>query len=1345
MTTSEAHSDSADPGQRRSIPRIVRVSAWAAGCLMLAALVTVIALVTLVNSDGVHRYLLEKAQSEASARLGVRVRLENFTLHLSTLSLDLYGISVDGAAPYAHPALLEVDHVQIGARVVSVLTKTWYLAGVEVDHPAVWITVDKNGVSNLPQLKSNNGGSGTSIFDLAIRHAVLNRGEVYFNSRPSALEADVHDVDFHAAFNSLLAKYSGKLAYTNAHLEYGALRPIVHDLDVSFDATPSTFHLTQATLSSGPSHVALTATLNNYSNPDVQAQYDATVDGNQLGLILRSSSVPAGQVRATGTIGYRHAANRSLLESLEVNGDLASRKLNVKTSAARGEIDDLAAHYSLANGDATLRDLRAHVLDGVLTAQGTMKNVGGDSRSSVNAALHGASMARLRQALLRPGAQPGADVNGKLDATATASWGKTLDDLTARVDASAKGQVFRSNGAQSAASSQTAEPGSIPVETAVHGTYSAASKQLALENSNLHTAQTNVNLNGIVGRNSSIAVTVQANDLREVAEIADLFRAPAAGGPPQPIDLAGEVEFAGRIQGTTAAPHLTGTLTAANLHLNGTDWKSLRTDVDLSPSRAALEHAAIESASGGHIALSASADLDDWAFTKQSPIQVQLSASRLNVAELAKLAQQQIPVTGVLNANLNVHGDELHPEGNGNVSLTQVTAYDEPIQQVNASFTGDGNGVHANFSARLAGGEIQGNGTVQPEQRTYSAQIASSGIDLGKLHAVQARGIDASGVVALHVTGQGTFDNPQLDASLQIPTLTMDDQKLSAVNLHANLANHAAQAELTSSVLGAQIHGKATVELSGDYLADASVDTNAFSLGPVLEAYAPDEADDVSGQTEVHATLHGPLKDRDQLEAHATIPLLKLGYSNTVTLAAAAPILIDYKNGVVNLQPTAIRGTDTDLKLQAAIPVSGSGAASLLAQGTVNLQLLQLFNPDLHSSGEVNLNINSHGPLNGTGLGGEIEVVDANVSSADLPVGLQHGNGTLTLMADRLNIDKFQATMGGGTVAAQGGIVYRPRLQFNMGVAAQGVRILYPQGMRESVDATLRLTGGFDRATLGGNVNLSDLSFTPAFDLSTFIDQFSGGVEAPQRGFAQNVALNIGVQSTNDVNLVSRTLSVGGSANLQVRGTAAEPVILGRVNLSGGDIILNGNRFVLTGGTVQFVNPSETAPVVNLTLSTSIQQYNIDLRFNGPVAQLRSEYSSDPALPTADIINLLAFGETTEASAQNTMTSDQQAESLVASQVSSQLTSRVSKVAGISQLSISPVLAGSSSQGPPGANITIQQRVTSNLFVTFSTNVASTQSQTIQGQYKVSPRVSLSATRDPNGGFAVDALIKKSW
>ena len=102
------------------------------------------------------------------------------------------------------------------------------------------------------------------------------------------------------------------------------------------------------------------------------------------------------------------------------------------------------------------------------------------------------------------------------------------------------------------------------------------------------------------------------------------------------------------------------------------------------------------------------------------------------------------------------------------------------------------------------------------------------------------------------------------------------------------------------------------------------------------------------------------------------------------------------------------------------------------------------------------------------------------------------------------------------------------------------------------------------------------------------------------------------------------------------------------------------------------------------------------------------------------------------------------AASVVANEVSSQITGRVARVAGISQLSINPELGNAQNGQSAGANITIQQRVTGNLFITFSTDTAQG-TQTIQGQYKVSPKVSLSATRNPNGGFAADVLIKKQY
>ena len=526
----------------------------------------------------------------------------------------------------------------------------------------------------------------------------------------------------------------------------------------------------------------------------------------------------------------------------------------------------------------------------------------------------------------------------------------------------------------------------------------------------------------------------------------------------------------------------------------------------------------------------------------------------------------------------------------------------------------------------------------------------------------------------------------------------------------------------------------------------ATLDTQGIPLAPLLAVYAPDQAANISGQTELHATLHGPLKIKQQIEAHVTIPVLKVAYGSDIQFAATAPIHVDYKNGIIDVQRSSIKGTDTDLQFQGSIPTTGTAPMSVLLLGTVDLHLAQLFSPDLRTAGQIKFNVNSYGAASGLDLAGTIDVVDASMSTPDLPVGLQHCNGSLALTKDRLSISKFEGQMGGGTLTAQGGVALRPSIQFDMGVAAHDVRMLYPQGMRERLNANIRLTGSTTAAVLGGNVNLADLSFTRAFDLGDFINQISGGVAAPpSQGFTQNIALNLAVHSSNNVNLVSRTLSVGGTANLQVRGTVADPVILGRVNLTGGDIILNGNRYLLTGGTIQFVNPSVTQPVVNLTITTTIQQYNISLRFEGPVDQLHTQYTSDPSLPSADIIHLLAFGQTTEASAVNATPANQAAETLVANQVSSQVTSRISKVAGISQLSVNPVLAGSNQQGPAGANVTIQQRVTGNLFVTFSSNVTTTQGQTIQGQYQVSPRVAVSATRDPNGGFAVDTLIKKSW
>ena len=1340
--------------ERKAIPMrrkhlLLKIAAWTVGAVVALIILAGITVTILLHNERFHRYLLKTVQTQASESLGVRVQLQEFALHVSSLSLDLYGLTVDGAAPYSNPPLLQVDHAEAGVRIVSILRRKWYLDSFRVDRPIVRVVVDAYGVSNIPVFKSSgSSSSNTSLFDLGVRHVVLDRGEIYYNNKQSALSADLHDAEFQAVFDILLQKYSGKVAYSDGHITAGDLKTIPHSLEAEFDATPTVFHLTRAKLSAGPSQLMLIATLANYANPNVDARYDAIIDGAQVAQILASPSVPTGQVRATGAVHYAQTGNGPPLDALTVNGDLNAGALQIKTPSIRAQVTNLAAHYSLTNGDAVLHDFKANLLGGQLTAAGTMSNIGGDPHSRLNGQLRGVSLASVRRATMPSAAASNIAVDGQLNAQITASWSKTLNDLLAHTDATIHGRVLSATAKTVAFKEhEIADQTGVSIDSAIHGIYTAANGQIALKESYFRTPQTNLTMNGVVSQRSSLALRLQADDLREVENIADLFRTAPAGQSLQPLGLSGTASFEGTVQGSTSAPHLMGQFQASNLHVHGSEWKMLRTSIDASPSQISLQHGDLEPATRGHISFDASTGLTKWSFTNSSPVQLELAASQLDIADLMKAAGQQAPVDGALSVNVKMHGTELNPIGDGSIVASGLMAYGQPIDSAKITFAGTGAEAHANLAIQLPSGNVQSKVSVRPKERTYTAQLTAAGIKLDQLQALKARNINASGEVSLNANGQGSFDNPQLDAALQIPQLVVQGQAITGLKLQMNVANHVANASLATSAVNTNIQAKAKIDLTGDYLADASLDTQTIPFQPLLAVYAPEQAANLSGQTELHLTLHGPLKNKNLLEAHLDVPVLKMAYGSTVQLAAASPIHVDYKGGIVTLQRASIRGTDTDLQLEGSIPVEGIAASnapmSATLQGSVNLHVVQLFDPDVRTSGELKLNVHSTGESD---IGGQIEIVDAAFASSDLPVGLQHGNGVLSVSRDRISINKFQGTVGGGTLIAQGGATLRPKLQFDVGVSGQGMRMLYPQGMRESISANIRLVGTPDAAMLNGAVNLSDISFTSAFDLNNFISQFSGGVATPPTpGLAQNLQLNLAVRSTNNVNLVSRSLSINGSANLQVRGTAADPVILGRVNLNSGDIILNGDRFLLDGGTIAFVNPSETEPVVNLSLKTTIQQYDVFLRFNGPVDQLRTNYSSNPALPSADIINLLAFGQTTEASAATATPANQAAESLVASQVSSQVTSRVSKIAGISQLSINPVLTSGTSQGPPGANITIQQRVTSNLFVTFSSNVASTQSQTIQGQYQISPRVALSVTRDQNGGFAFDALIKKNW
>jgi translocation and assembly module TamB len=98
--------------------------------------------------------------------------------------------------------------------------------------------------------------------------------------------------------------------------------------------------------------------------------------------------------------------------------------------------------------------------------------------------------------------------------------------------------------------------------------------------------------------------------------------------------------------------------------------------------------------------------------------------------------------------------------------------------------------------------------------------------------------------------------------------------------------------------------------------------------------------------------------------------------------------------------------------------------------------------------------------------------------------------------------------------------------------------------------------------------------------------------------------------------------------------------------------------------------------------------------FLGPFEKMQTSYVSDPPLPTADMINLLARGQTAHQAAASLGAS-----SLLTQAAASQVSSGVQKLNGLSNLSIDPTLGGNNSN--PGARMAMEKRVTNNFLFTF--------------------------------------------
>jgi translocation and assembly module TamB len=1282
-----------------------------------------------------HNYVFAKLQQQASEATGGVVRIQNFALHLSTLTADVYGITIRGREPKSEAPLVQADQLMVRLKIISLLHKKIDLNEIVIRHPVVNLLVERDGSTNLPVPRKSNSNSSTNLFDLGIQHFLLSHGEIYYNDVKTPLDAELHDLQLEINSELMGKGYDGTVSYREGRLQYGNMKPLPHGLKASFSATRAQFILKPLVLTVASSAIQLDGNVRNYSRPAVEGSYRITIHPQDFGPVFKNPSIPTGEVTLAGSLRYQYEANAPVLRTVVLDGRLNSPELALSSPDLRSVIRNVRGEFQLANGNLDARVLEVDLLGGRLSAVATVEHMDTNPISKLHASLQaislGAAKAALRTANLNH-----IPVEGHIDGTADAAWSGSMQNMKAHSDIELKAAL--------ASASSGSAP--IPLDGALHLSYDGRPNVTTWTNTFMRTAQTRVEINGTSGQRLNLTVEAHALDLRELDSLAAAFENASAQAStktrsPNSINLAGAADMQVFVQGSMNDPRIRGQLNGRNLQLENTVWRSLQLGLQASKSGISIEKGSLVSARQGYLNFALNSALSNWHYLPSSPINVQLESRDLAIKQLLEIAKLDYPVSGNLSVDVSMHGSQLNPMGNGSVRLAQANLYGQPLQQFSVQFQGTGDTLTSSLTVSTPAGSAKANLVFHPKIKGYEIQLEAPGIKLGELQPVQVRNLKVGGVLAASASGRGTLNDPQLTATVQIPELRVRQASISGIKADLNVANHRAQLALDSEVAQTFIQARGTMDLTDGYYTRATLDTKGMPIEELLALYAPAKNNGPRGTLEVHASAEGPLNDKTRMQAQVIIPTLKADYQG-LQIGNTRPVHIRYADSIVTLDSTEIAGTDTTVQLQGQLPLEGSAPVTLSAVGEVDMRLLRFFQPDVQSSGKLLLDVRGTGATAHPTLQGQLRVQDVSLMTPDAPLGLQKLNGVLDVNNDEVTITQFAGEAGGGQVSARGLIRYRPQLQMNVALQANSVRIRYQDAIRTVLEGNLDFVGTTEAAALKGRVLIDSLGFTQNFDLASLAAQVQSGPEsAPSQGMAEKVKLDIAVETSRDLDLTSSAVSLEGQANLRVIGTAADPVMVGRTQFTAGDIFLMNKRYQIERGIIEFSNPKRTAPVLNVVLTTTINQYNLRLTFQGSLDKMQTSYVSDPPLPTADIINLIARGQTAQQAA--AAPSNFGASSLLAQGAASQVSSGVQKLAGLSSLSIDPTLGGNDSN--PGARIAMQKRVTKDFLFTFATDVTSTQREIIQGEYQLSKAWSASVTRDENGGFAVDGKYHKRF
>ncbi|MGE0406959.1 MAG: translocation/assembly module TamB domain-containing protein, partial [Candidatus Korobacteraceae bacterium] len=890
------------------------------------------------------------------------------------------------------------------------------------------------------------------------------------------------------------------------------------------------------------------------------------------------------------------------------------------------------------------------------------------------------------------------------------------------------------------------------------GSYFFASDRLHFESLDLSGPSLQLNLTGVLGtREADARLTVRTSDAGELVRMASVISSRFR----QFEGVTGEGSFSGTLGGTLQSPRVEGQVMASNLVAPvrlasgeapgqpATAERTMRLDsfsgaLRFMPNELLFSDTVLRSGNSSVTGL-LRASLVDGELVDTSDIYGRITLRDTELAELGKVAGIESPITGATSGSLQIGGSWGEPRAAGQVRLHNATLYGETVESAEAVvLLAGGELVVERFSLSFHGAQATGRGAYNWTTDAFQLDFRGSGVELARLAGLQNARFLLSGQMTFDVRGSGTLREPSLGGKMSFDSVALNGERLGAITLQGVTRDRALHIEAASQFTTGEFALQGAIGLHDNLptqmeLRIARMDVDAF-LSQILR-------ESLTGHSSAAGVirLQGPLRNPDQLAVRGNLDQISAGVQG-IELTNQGPVQFRVERKVLLLERLRLTGQGTEMTAAGSVELAGRRSLGIEASGTADMKLLSVFSRRLESSGKATFRVEVGGTAARPDMRGTAQLENGSVTHRDLPNGLSELNGTFVFNQDRLEVQKLTGRSGGGVVVVGGFLNLGSQPGLNLSMRGQGVRLRHPPGISSLLNLDLQLTGGRDRYTLSGNVVMTRFGITPQFDLGYYMAGLRQASQPDPLSPLSRLQLNLHVVSAAELQVETSAAKLTGDVELNVRGTAASPVLLGTVNATEGEMIFRGARYQVNHAEITFSNPVRVEPVFDAELVTRVREYEITQNFYGPLDRLSTTYRSDPPLPTADIVGLLAFGNTRPESVQVSRPSasltQSESQAILQGALDSSLDDRVQRLFGVSRLRISPPEAVGT-QVNPSARVTVEQQVSRNMTVIYVTNVSQSSQQVIQMEYNVSPSVSVVATRDQNGIVSFDVRIRQ--